>query len=50
MLWMRLSVGDIFARWFRDKAIGAVMKGLVEKGTKREAIFRSLDAVLCVLV
>ena len=47
---MRLSVGDICTSWFIDKAVGAVMKGLVETGTKREEIFRSLDAVLCVLV
>ena len=46
VLWMIVSVGDIGWCWFRDKAIEGVMRALVETGTKKEAIFRSLDAVL----
>jgi len=45
VLWMIVRVGDIGSYWFRDKAIEIVMRGLVETGTEKEAIFRSLDAV-----
>jgi hypothetical protein len=47
---MRLSVGDICTSWFIDKAVGGVMRAFIVAGRRREAIFRSLDAVLCVLV
>lgn len=46
VLWMIVRVGDVCPCRFRDKAIAAVVKGLVETGTIREEIFRSLDAVL----
>ena len=50
VLWMIVREGKRGPCWLIDKPDEAVTGELVGAGRKREAIFRSLDAVRCVLV